>query len=56
VFFDKQWMVADSSNGHLYLTYTVFGVGADTVVYQRSTDGGAHWDNPIVMNTTGFGT
>ncbi len=53
--FDKQWIAADSSNGNLYLSYTVFGSVADTIVTQRSTDGGAHWDNPIVLNSTGFG-
>ena len=55
IFFDKEWMVADSSSGNLYLTYTVFSATGDSIVFQRSTDGGNHWSNPIVMNTTGFG-
>lgn len=55
VFFDKPWMAADSSNDHLYLTYTVFGLAADTIVFSRSTDGGLTWNNPLVLNTTGFG-
>ena len=48
--FDKQWMVADSVSGNLYISYTTFGV-ADTIIYQRSTDGGVNWGNPIIMNT-----
>jgi hypothetical protein len=48
--FDKQWLVADSTNGNLYISYTTFGV-ADTIIYQRSTDGGIGWSNPIIMNT-----
>lgn len=48
--FDKQWMAADSSNGNLYLSYTTFGA-ADTIIFQRSTDGGVNWGLPIVMNT-----
>jgi len=55
IFFDKEWIAADSSSGNVYLSYTVFGTVADTIVFQRSTDGGATWGNPVVMNTTGFG-
>jgi hypothetical protein len=46
VFFDKPWIAADSLSGRLYLSYTVFGVSADTIVFQRSSVGGATWDNP----------
>jgi hypothetical protein len=48
--FDKQWMAADSSDANLYMTYTTFGA-ADTIIYQRSTNGGLSWDLPIIMNT-----
>lgn len=48
--FDKQWCAADSSTGNLYMSYTTFG-SADTIIYQRSTNGGVNWDLPIVMNT-----
>jgi hypothetical protein len=46
VFFDKPWLAADSLSGRLYLSYTVFGVAADTIVFQRSSVGGTTWDNP----------
>jgi hypothetical protein len=45
VLFDKQWMVADSVSGRLFLSYTVFGA-ADTIVFQRSSAGGTSWDAP----------
>ncbi len=48
--FDKQWCAADSSNGNVYMSYTTFG-SADTIIYQRSTNGGANWDLPQIMNT-----
>ena len=48
--FDKQWVVADSSNGNLYMSYTTFGT-KDTIIYQRSTNGGVNWDLPMIMNT-----
>ncbi|HEV2105043.1 MAG TPA: hypothetical protein VGU27_04875, partial [Candidatus Eisenbacteria bacterium] len=56
IFFDKEWMAADSASGNLYLTYTSFGVNGDSIVFQRSTDGGSHWDSPQVVNTSGFGS
>jgi hypothetical protein len=46
VLFDKPWLAADSLSGRLYLSYTVFGVIADTIVFQRSSVGGTTWDNP----------
>ena len=46
VFFDKPWIAADSLSGRLYLSYTVFGVSADTIVFQRSSAGGTTWENP----------
>lgn len=51
-FVDKEWLVADSSSGNLYLTYTLFsneGVSGvlDSIDVQRSTDGGATW-GPII--------
>ncbi|HTK31168.1 MAG TPA: FlgD immunoglobulin-like domain containing protein [Candidatus Saccharimonadaceae bacterium] len=41
-FLDKQWLVADSLNGNLYLTYTKFDAG-DSIMFQRSTNQGATW-------------
>jgi hypothetical protein len=46
VFFDKPWIAADPLSGRLYLSYTVFGVAADTIVFQRSSAGGTAWDDP----------
>jgi hypothetical protein len=46
VLFDKPWIAADSLSGRLYLSYTVFGVSADTIVFQRSSVGGTTWDSP----------
>ena len=46
VLFDKPWLAADSLSGRLYLSYTVFGVTADTIVFQRSSVGGTTWENP----------
>jgi hypothetical protein len=45
---DKQWLVADSLTGNLYLTYTLFTAFDDSVEFQRSTDGGATW-GPILQ-------
>jgi hypothetical protein len=55
VLFDKEWIAADSSSGNVYLTYTVFSAAGDSILFQRSTDGGNHWSNPMVVNTSGFG-
>ncbi len=46
VLFDKPWLAADSLSGRLYLSYTVFSVAADTIVFQRSSVGGTTWDSP----------
>jgi hypothetical protein len=46
VLFDKPWLAADSLSGRLYLSYTVFGVAGDTIVFQRSSVGGTAWDSP----------
>jgi hypothetical protein len=46
VLFDKPWIAADSLSGRLYLSYTVFSANADTIVFQRSSVGGATWDSP----------
>jgi len=54
--FDKEWLVADSSSGNLYISYTTFGA-ADTIIFQRSTNGGSTWGTPITINSepTRFG-
>ncbi len=53
-FLDKEWMVADSTTGNLYLTYTHFVVSGGDISFQRSLDGGANWDPELqVSNHSG---
>jgi hypothetical protein len=49
-FTDKQWMVADSSNGNLYITYTDFFASGNRIYFRRSTDNGVTWSAPLQMN------
>lgn len=50
--FDKEWLVADSLNNALYLTYTVFVAGGgDSIWFARSLDGGATWTNFRVVSS-----
>ena len=55
MFLDKEWMAADSSNGNLYLTYTIFatvlGTVYDSIDVQRSTDGGVTWGPMLTMSS-----
>jgi hypothetical protein len=46
---DKPWLVADSSTANLYLSYTSFGSGSDTIEFQRSLDGGVSWSDPVTI-------
>lgn len=58
LFFDKEWVVADSASGNIYVTYTVFGscVTCDSILFQRSTDNGYHWSNPVTIDLDDGGT
>jgi len=50
--FDKPCLVADSTSGNLYLTYTTFGPGAgDQIEFQRSTNGGETWSAPVALSS-----
>lgn len=51
-YLDKCWIVADSSSGNLYVTYTdfVYTPEGDNVIFQRSTDQGVTWSTPAVLN------
>ncbi len=51
-FTDKQWIVADSSNGNLYISYTDFFSSFDRIMFIRSTDGGATWSTPLQINSS----
>ncbi|MFN7956698.1 MAG: sialidase family protein, partial [bacterium] len=50
--YDKQWFVADSLTGNLYVTYTKFVVGGAHIWFQRSTDNGATWSTPLQISAT----
>jgi hypothetical protein len=49
--FDKEWMVADSVSGNLYLTYTHFTLTGDFIEFRRSTDAGVSWDPPVTISS-----
>jgi hypothetical protein len=56
-FLDKEWIAADSTNGHLYLTYTHFTTTSDSIVFRRSLDGGATWGPKLTLSSaTGAGS
>lgn len=49
---DKPWMVADSTTGNLYLTYSTFdGATGDHIDFQRSVNGGATWSAPAQISS-----
>ena len=48
---DKPWLVADSTSGNLYLTYTTFdGPSGDHIDYQKSTTGGTTWTPAVQIS------
>jgi len=46
---DKEWLVADSLSGNLYLSYTRF-TPSDSILFVRSTNDGATWSSPIQVS------
>lgn len=55
--YDKQWIVADSLTGNLYLTYVRFGVSGGVITtnqieFRRSTDGNVNWGSAVVLSST----
>jgi len=50
---DKEWVVADSTSGVLYLTYTHFVTSGEDIGFQRSTDGGVTWSTEVHMGVSG---
>src|SRR5262249_49181070 len=48
---DKPWLAADSSNAKLYLAYVSFGMGTDSILFQKSADGGVSWSDPLTIAT-----
>ena len=52
VVLDKQWMVADSTSGNLYITYSTFdSPTGDHIDFQKSTNGGATWTSPVQISS-----
>lgn len=47
--FDKEWIAADSSSGNLYMCYTSFGSGTDSILFQSSSDAGMTWSSPLTI-------
>jgi hypothetical protein len=50
VAYDKQWIAADSSNGNIYVSWTLFTTTGDAIQFSRSTDNGATWSVPIQIS------
>ncbi len=48
---DKPWIAADSTSGNVYLSYTRYTPSGDSILFTRSTDGGAHWSPSITMSS-----
>ncbi len=50
---DKQWLVADSVSGNLYLTCSTFdGPSGDHIDFQKSANGGASWSGAVQISST----
>jgi hypothetical protein len=54
-FLDKEWIAADSSNGNVYVIYTLYNhtVGTNFIQFQRSTDGGITWSSAVTLSSPG---
>jgi Bacterial pre-peptidase C-terminal domain len=50
-FIDKPWIAVDSLSGNVYVSYTFFGVGGDSIDIQRSVNGGQGWSNPVKLSS-----
>lgn len=47
---DKEWIVVNQQNGHVYMTYTRFGFdGSTPIEFVKSVDGGRTWSPPSVI-------
>lgn len=54
-FYPSPYMAVDQNNGNIYMTWTASGVSTqlstgNDIYFTRSTDGGATWDTPKVVN------
>lgn len=50
-FLDKQWLVADSLTGNLYITHTNFDAAGNSIDFNRSLDGGLTWQPAIQLSS-----
>lgn len=50
-FLDKQWLVADSLTGNLYVTHTNFDAAGNSIDFNRSLDGGLTWQPAIQLSS-----
>ena len=50
---DKEWIATDPITGAVYVSWTQFRTdGTSPITISRSTDGGASWTSPTVVNPT----
>lgn len=49
-FVDKEWMVADSSSGRVYLTYTTFPAGFSRIQFQWADSNATAWSSPLFLS------
>jgi hypothetical protein len=47
---DKEWITVDQQTGTVYVTWTLFGPTGSPIQVSSSTDGGATWSAPVVVN------
>ncbi len=52
-FIDKPWVSADSLTGNVYIIYSRFVTGSNTIEFRRSLDRGDTWSTGITMNLPG---
>ncbi len=50
-FLDKQWLVADSLTGNVYVSYTNFDVSGNSIDFNRSLDGGITWQAAVQLSS-----
>ncbi len=53
--YPSPYVAADQNNGNIYMTWTAFGINSDAgqksqIYFSKSTDNGATWSTPIVIN------
>lgn len=49
-FVDKEWIVADSSSGRVYLSYTTFPAGLSRIQFQWADSNATSWSTPLFLS------